>query len=547
MDRLTTVTVSPELEVCLDALAQHVLLLDPEGRIVFANKAWRDFARPMFRDAYEWLGKTYVEAFLQGARLHSGIKSQNIAQLGELLAGTRPWLTSEIAFVRDGRRCWFTLHAQRLADGITVLSHYDISEILALDEARTRFATLANDSSDYVLIFDPDGRTNYANIAARRLAPSLKADQPPDCPEPEFERWRVVLAAAGVLRRVQLAGIWRGELVLNCNDGHDVVVHAVLQAHAADDGASVYYSAVLSDITADKLRESELHDRHVELELAYSRVKEAQEQLLQSEKMASIGQLAAGVAHEINNPIGYVHSNLSTLQDYIRDLFKLIEGMELAIQATPGLAPELAQQVLELRKRYDLDFVASDLPQLLAESREGIERVKKIVQDLKDFSHVGSSDQWVLADLHKGLDSTLNIVWSELKYKADVHKQYGELPLVECLPMQLNQVFMNMLVNAGQALPKRGNITLSSGLEGEQVWIAIADDGEGIPESVQQRIFDPFFTTKPVGKGTGLGLSLSYGIVKKHHGRIEVKSRPGEGTEFRIVLPVAQPQNVSEA
>ena len=213
----------------------------------------------------------------------------------------------------------------------------------------------------------------------------------------------------------------------------------------------------------------------------------------------------------------------------------------MALQSTPGIAPELSRQVQELRTRYDLEFVAKDLPQLLAESREGIERVKKIVQDLKDFSHVGSSDQWVLADLHKGLDSTLNIVWNELKYKAEVHKSYGELPLVECLPMQLNQVFMNMLVNAGQALPRRGNITLSSGRENGHVWIAIADDGEGIPEHLMARIFDPFFTTKPVGKGTGLGLSLSYGIVKKHHGRIEVKSRPGEGTEFRIVLPVAQP------
>jgi PAS domain-containing protein len=270
MDRPTTVAVSPELEVCLDALVQHVLLLDAEGRIVFANKAWREFARPMFRDAYEWLGKTYVDAFLQGARLDPGIKERNIAQLGELMAGARLRLTSEIAFMRGGRRHWFTLHAERLPDGIVVLSHYDISEILALDEARARFATLANDSNDYVLIFDPEGRADYANVAARRLAPRLGVELPAECPEPELERWRTLLDAAGVLRRVQLAGLWRGELVLNCNDEHDVVVHAVLQAHATDDGASVYYSAVLSDITADKLRESELHDRHVELELAYS-------------------------------------------------------------------------------------------------------------------------------------------------------------------------------------------------------------------------------------------------------------------------------------
>jgi len=278
-----------------------------------------------------------------------------------------------------------------------------------------------------------------------------------------------------------------------------------------------------------------------ELRETYRRLASAQAQLLQSEKMASIGQLASGVAHEINNPIGYVHSNLGTLQEYTRNLFTLLEGYDRHFRES-GAPPIAQRELAELRQRFDVDFVVQDLPQLLAESREGIERVKKIVQDLKDFSHAGQADEWVLADLHKGLDSTLNIVWNELKYKAEVHKHYAELPLVECLPMQINQVFMNILVNAGHAIRDRGTITLSSGVDEDTVWIAIADDGGGIPEAVLQKIFDPFFTTKPVGQGTGLGLSLSYGIVKKHHGRIEVKSKPGEGSEFRIVLPISQPR-----
>jgi signal transduction histidine kinase len=547
MDMPSSQIITPDLEVCLDALAQHVLLLDGEGRIVFANRAWREFARPMFRDAYEWVGRPYIEVFLEGTRLHPGVKAHTIDQIRALLAGTVKRMTSEIALMRDDGRYWFTVHAESLPDGVTVVSHYDITEILALDEARTRFATLANDSSEYVLIFDPGGKADYANVAARRLAHRLVAEIAPECAEPELERWRAVLSAAGALRKVQLGGVWRGELALPTNDARDLIVSATMQAHATDDGGTVYYSAVMNDISADKKREEELHNRHVELELAYSRLKDTQDQLLQSEKMASIGQLAAGVAHEINNPIGYVHSNLGSLNDYTRDLFSLIEGYEAALRGAGELPPGIAQRLTELRQRYDLDFVARDLPQLLAESREGIDRVKKIVQDLKDFSHVGTSEEWVMADLHKGLDSTLNIVWSEVKYKAEVHKHYGELPLVECLPMQLNQVFMNLLVNAAQAMPKRGNITIRSGVDGECVWLSIADDGEGIPEALMQRIFDPFFTTKPVGKGTGLGLSLSYGIVKKHQGRIEVKSRAGEGAEFRITLPIVQARSQAPA
>ncbi|MEW5944004.1 MAG: ATP-binding protein, partial [Pseudomonadota bacterium] len=174
---------------------------------------------------------------------------------------------------------------------------------------------------------------------------------------------------------------------------------------------------------------------------------------------------------------------------------------------------------------------------LMSESKEGISRVKQIVQNLKDFSHVGAEDEWQWADLHKGLDSTLNIVWNELKYKAEVVKEYGNLPEVECLPSQLNQVFMNLLVNAGHAIEERGVITIRTGVEGEQVWVEIADTGKGIAPEHLSKIFDPFFTTKPVGKGTGLGLSLSYSIVQKHQGRIEVHSEVGKGAAFRVWLP----------
>jgi signal transduction histidine kinase len=263
----------------------------------------------------------------------------------------------------------------------------------------------------------------------------------------------------------------------------------------------------------------------------------AQDQLMQSEKLASIGQLAAGVAHEINNPVGYVFSNFGTLERYLADLFRMLGAYE---EAEPLLAnTPAARRLAALRQEIELDYLKEDVPTLMAESCEGIKRVRKIVQDLKDFSHVDARQEWEWVDLHKGIDSTLNIVNNEIKYKADVVRMYGTLPEVECLPSELNQVFMNLLVNAAQAIDKaRGTIVVRSGSAGGEVWVEVEDDGCGIEKDNLTRVFDPFFTTKPVGQGTGLGLSLSYGIVKKHGGRLELDSEPGRGTRMRVTLPV---------
>lgn len=275
------------------------------------------------------------------------------------------------------------------------------------------------------------------------------------------------------------------------------------------------------------------------------KLKEAQHQLLQSEKLASIGQLAAGVAHEINNPVGYINSNIASLAQYVNDVFVLIDAYERAEALLPDSDEKEALQIL--RDRLDLDFLKQDLQSLLRECQEGVNRVKQIVQDLKDFSHVNETE-WQWADLHQGLDSTLNIVHNEIKYKADVVKEYGDLPQIECIGSQLNQVFMNLLVNAAQAIDGHGLITVRTGMDGEEkVWIEIQDTGKGIPPEDLKRIFEPFFTTKPVGKGTGLGLSVSYGIVKNHGGLFEVTSETGKGTSFRIRLPVKQSETRVEA
>ncbi len=281
-------------------------------------------------------------------------------------------------------------------------------------------------------------------------------------------------------------------------------------------------------------RTGELQTANERLAALLEKVESARNQILQSEKMAAIGQLAAGVAHEINNPIGFVNSNLGTLKNYVDSLLHLIDTYEQC-EAEHGVQSE---KLAAARREIDLAFLRTDIVALLGESHDGLERVKKIVQDLKDFSHVDASELQD-ADINAGLDSTLNVVWNELKYKTEVIKDYRDLPPVRCIASQLNQVFMNLLVNAGQAIERRGTITIRTGCEGDQVWIEIGDTGCGMPPDVAKRIFEPFFTTKPVGTGTGLGLSLAYDIVvKKHGGSIDVDSEPGKGTTFRIRIPI---------
>lgn len=276
-----------------------------------------------------------------------------------------------------------------------------------------------------------------------------------------------------------------------------------------------------------------------ELQKAYAELKDAQLQIFQQEKMASIGQLAAGVAHEINNPMGFISSNLGTLNKYVDRLGEFIAAGD---QVFAGFTDTDATAALkELRKRLKIDYVLGDSRQLIAESQDGATRVRRIVQDLKSFSRVDQAEI-ALINLNEALETTINIAWNEIKYVATLNREFGDIPEIRCYPQQLNQVFLNLLVNAAHALgDKQGVITVRTWGEPSYVYVSVTDNGCGIPEEIRQRIFEPFFTTKDVGKGTGLGLSISYEIIRKHGGEITVESEVGSGSTFIVRLPVEGP------
>ncbi|MCB9493819.1 MAG: response regulator [Desulfobacteraceae bacterium] len=277
--------------------------------------------------------------------------------------------------------------------------------------------------------------------------------------------------------------------------------------------------------------------RTIDLEDKYEK---ATVQLLHSEKMAAVGQLSAGIAHEINNPTGFVKSNLETLQGYLKDLIAAEQKLELLLELnSKGEVPvvENIDEIKNFLKEIDINFLIEDIPDLLNDCIEGTNRISKIVTDMKNFAHPGS-DTAKLADINNCIDSTLNVIWNDIKYKASVIKNYGQIPSIYCFPQKLNQVFMNIVLNASQAIEEKGVISIKTYLKNSHIIIEITDNGQGIPPENLPKIFDPFFTTKPIGKGTGLGLNVAYNIIKMHNGTINAKSKLGKGTLFLISLPI---------
>lgn len=305
--------------------------------------------------------------------------------------------------------------------------------------------------------------------------------------------------------------------------------------------------ALEEEVKRRECAQREVEETNGELSLALTTLQQAQSKLVQQEKLAGVGQLAAGVAHEINNPLGFVSSNFSMLQRYVERLCELIEAYKNALEQAEveEAVQEIAAGIREKEKSAKLELMLEDLPELFEETKDGIERIGKIVKALRVFSRVDSLEQFGEYDLNSGLDTTLIVARNEIKYVAKIEKKLAPLPMIQAIGSQINQVLLNFLVNAAQAIQsegREGQGTIRIQTSQEEGWVrcSIYNDGPPIPEDIRHRLFEPFFTTKPVGKGTGLGLSISYEIiVQKHHGEIFFTSGEG-GTEFVLRLPIMQ-------
>jgi PAS domain S-box-containing protein len=513
------------LDSILRSLHDVVIVLDKKGRIKLCSPN----VERMFGYSLDEIKE--IKTFIQNVFPDSMDAAEVERHLQE---NNQPFFVEKaIPFVRkDGSSGWMRLHILSGTDGEhIVLNMRDITERQRVEteaaRARSELDQIFQSAGDGMRVVDRDFNVLRMNDAflhlcglSREEASNRKCFEVfpgPWCHTPGCSLSKIISGERLV----------DSEVCKKREDGASIYCHVVASAYRDSEGRAIGMIQTFSDL---------------------SKLKQVQSQLLQSEKMASIGQLAAGVAHEINNPVGFINSNLTTLDEYRRDLTALLNSfMELEQLAAGNPAPageqDLAgtlETVRNLKEKMDIDFVLGDFDKVIAESMEGTDRIKKIVQALKDFSHVDQAElTW--ANLNKGLESTLNIVWNEIKYKATVKKDYGDIPEVYCYPQQINQVFMNILVNAAHAIEDKGEIKISTAyIDGAEpmVEIRISDTGKGIPPENLPKIFDPFFTTKPVGKGTGLGLSMAYSIIKKHDGEIKVESEVGKGTTFVIELPV---------
>ncbi len=395
-------------------------------------------------------------------------------------------------------------------------------------------------NSATIVITDPDGIIIYVNSKFTEMTGYTKDEALGQ--NPRVLKGNDGLTDYQAMWQQLLAGQqWRGDFHNKRKNGEFFWERAAISPILDDAGNITHYLAIKEDINERKLIEQQLERSVAEsvqmatsLEFLNAELKSTQSQMLQREKMASIGQLAAGVAHEINNPIGFVSSNLRSLDKYIKKLTSYLEMLEIQFKER---LPEGWQEIEVERKKQKISFVIEDCGDLIEESLDGSERVRKIVQNLKTFSRVDQAEKQ-FANLNECLESTIAIVWNEIKYKATLEKEFSDLPDLHCNPQELNQVFTNILVNAAQAIEKNGLIKICSWCDDDVVKISFQDNGSGIAPENLEKIFEPFFTTKPVGEGTGLGMSISYEIVKKHGGDIQLESVVGQGTTFTLSFPL---------
>ncbi|KAF0215066.1 MAG: hypothetical protein FD174_4237 [Geobacteraceae bacterium] len=505
--------IKKEWELTMDCLGDMVFLVDGEGRIRRCNKALEEFTG---RSDKELIGEHWEE-MLQGLGDKVGITHEGGVEFHDRKSGK-----------------WFLLNAYPFrGEEFTgnVLTIHELTEIKrvglelegmykVVESNRNQLQLALNEISSHIqeVVREKGFNVRFNNLHLLKCYEENKCERK-ECP---------CYGREG-MRCWQIAGTYcGGETRCALSQEYDSCTDCAVFKKATSDPVLQIGEHFNNMMHMLELKNSELQKAHAEL-------KATQSQILQREKMASIGQLAAGVAHEINNPIGFILSNLRTLSKYTERLSEFIAYLSGMIELCAGA--EAKNELAEIKSRLKIEYILTDLGNLVTESLDGADRVKQIVQDLKGFSHIDEVEH-KMADLNAGLESTINIVWNELKYKAELKKDYGVLPMTMCNPGQLNQVFMNILVNASHAIDTHGIITVSTWTDEKDIFISIADTGRGIAEENLRRVFEPFFTTKEVGEGTGLGLSIAYDIIKKHDGDINVRSKIGEGTEFTLRVPV---------
>lgn len=524
-----------------------VLITDPKGSIKYVN--------PKFT---QLTGYTIEEVIDKNPRiLKSGKQPDEVyKQLWDTISADNEWRGRFQNRKKDGELYWEFQSISSIKDDNGVITHFvavkiDDTERMQAKEmmrkSNERLANIFKISEDAIISIDEDMRIIIFSGGAKRCfgySSNEVIGQRIEILLPERFRKNHssnVRNFANSNDTVRMMG-GRGCKISGLRKNGEEFPVEISISQLNDDGKKIF-TAVLRDITErkrleDKILEgkTELEDALKKLDKAYGELRTSQSMIFRQEKMASLGILAAGVAHEINNPMGFISSNIESLGRYVEKFTEFIDIQEAAIESLH--VDDVTTKLDERRKKLKLDYIRNDIKDLIRESLDGADRIKKIVQDLKIFARLDDEEQ-LSANINEYIESALNIVWNELKYKATVKKEFGDIPLTICSPRQLSQVFMNMLLNASHAIDKQGEIVIKTWREKDSIiYISISDTGCGIPEENLKRIFEPFFTTKEAGKGTGLGLSISYEIIKKHHGEIAVHSELGKGTTFTVTLPV---------
>jgi two-component system, NtrC family, sensor kinase len=512
------------MQTLLDAIPNPIFFKDAEGIYQGCNHAFEEF---IGHDRDEIIGRTVFDiAPKELADMYYAKDQELINQPGKQTYEGRVRYAD--GSIRDVflNKATYTDSSGRVGGMVGVM--IDISQriqkenALRISEEKNR--KMLDNIGLGVALISPRMEIMEMNTMMQQWFPDVKADGVAVCYESFSDP-----------PRHMPCGPCPAKKTLEDGQAHEAIVHR--QCTKGDRDLKIISSAIL-DKDGRVIAAIELV-KDITDEIAMER------ELQQSQKMASIGQLAAGVAHEINNPTGFVSSNLNSLQDYLSDLDRLIgqyrafkksvDDKDIILELNPA-GRDMLQRIENTEKEIDIEYIRQDIEDLIGECMQGTERIKKIVQDLKHFAHPGQ-DKVQDTDINRELESTLNVVNNELKYKATVAKNFNPLPVIQANPQQLNQVFVNILVNAAQAIENKGEICVCTQALNGHVQISISDNGCGIAPGNITRIFDPFFTTKEIGKGTGLGMNIAYNIIKKHNGTIEVQSEVGKGTVFTIKLP----------